>query len=117
MLVRQVFRFEAAHRLPKHPGKCRVMHGHSYRFELTLDERVNPETGMTIDFGDIHDAVAAKVIERCDHQTLNDFLENPTAELIAVWIWNQLKPALAGLASVELWEVEGSSVVYRGEAL
>jgi 6-pyruvoyltetrahydropterin/6-carboxytetrahydropterin synthase len=42
-------------------------------------------------------------------------IENPTAEWIAIWIWRQLRPALEGLVSVELFEVEGASAVYRGE--
>ena len=53
MIVRQAFRFEAAHRLPLHPGKCFNLHGHSYRFSLTLDLPVDAETGMTIDFAEI----------------------------------------------------------------
>ena len=117
MRVRQEFRFEAAHHLPRHPGKCKFVHGHSYRFALSLDLPVSPETGMTMDFSDIHAAVEEKILRPCDHRNLNDFLENPTAELIAVWVWQTLRPALPGLAEVELWEVEGCSVVYRGEAL
>jgi 6-pyruvoyltetrahydropterin/6-carboxytetrahydropterin synthase len=115
VIVKQQFRFEAAHRLPRHPGKCFNLHGHSYRIELTLELPVNPETGMTMDFSDIEAAVRARVLDRCDHHDLNAFLENPTAENIVVWIWGELASTVPGLRSIELWEVEGCSVVYRGE--
>jgi 6-pyruvoyltetrahydropterin/6-carboxytetrahydropterin synthase len=116
MLVRQQFRFEAAHRLPKHPGKCFHLHGHSYRIEVTLTAPVSPETGMTIDFADVESLVRSRVLEVCDHKNFNDFLENPTAENIVVWIWKRLEESLP-LASIELWEIEGCSVLYRGEPM
>ena len=57
-----------------------------------------------------------KALERCDHHNLNDFLENPTAENIVVWIWDQLKPSLPGLRQLDLFETPEYSVTYRGEA-
>ncbi len=115
MIVNRQFRFEAGHRLPRHPGKCFHPHGHSYRFELSLDVPVNPAPGMTVDFADMEEVVRSRVLALCDHKSLNDFLENPTAENIVVWIWRQVSGHLPGLRSIELWEVEGCSVVYRGE--
>ena len=114
MLVRQQFRFEAAHRLPKHRGKCFNLHGHSYRIELTLDTPVNPDTGMTIDFSDVESLVQSRVLDLCDHKNFNDLIDNPTAENIVVWIWKRLEESLP-LSAIELWEVEGCSVIYRGE--
>ena len=115
MILKQSFRFEAAHRLPLHRGKCFDMHGHSYRFALSLDLPVDPKTGMAIDFGDIASLVEETVIGVWDHKNLNDFLENPTAENIVVEIWRKIAPRLGGLAEIELWEMPESSVVYRGE--
>jgi len=115
MIVKQQFRFEAAHHLPKHMGKCFSPHGHSYRVELAVEARVSPETGMTIDFADMEAIVRSNVLESCDHRDLNELIENPTAENIVVWIWKRLEKALPGLVSIELWEVEGCSVLYRGE--
>ena len=37
MRIRRRFAFEAAHRLPKHPGKCRDLHGHSYELVVTVE--------------------------------------------------------------------------------
>ena len=115
MMIKQTFRFEAAHRLPFHRGKCFNLHGHSYRFALALDLPVNPSTGMTIDFGDIASLVEERVIGVWDHRNLNEFIDNPTAETIVVEIWKKIAGALPGLKEIELWEMPDSSVVYRGE--
>lgn len=115
MRVRRRFDFEAAHRLPDHPGKCRELHGHSFKLLVTVDRPVDPSSGMSIDFGDLKAVVRERVIDRVDHVYLNDFIETPTAERIAVWIWRRLGDALPGLVEIELWETERCSVVYRGE--
>ena len=114
MIVRRVFRFEAAHRLPHHPGKCRELHGHSYRLVVSVDRPVEAASGMAIDFGDLKETVRREVVDRVDHRSLNDLIDNPTAELIAAWAWERLTPHLAGLTEIELWETEDCSVVYRG---
>jgi 6-pyruvoyltetrahydropterin/6-carboxytetrahydropterin synthase len=115
MIIRREFRFEASHILPQHPGKCRFLHGHSYRFQVSLDTLIDRESGMGIDFDDVDGVVRERVLDVLDHHHLNDILPNPTAELIAVWIWEALKGRLPGLQEIELWEVVDCSVVYRGE--
>ncbi len=115
MILRRTYRFEASHVLPRHPGRCKRLHGHSYRFIVEIDGPIEPYQGMVLDFGDLDAVVDREVLSRCDHYHLNDFIENPTAEWISVWIWRALKPHLAGLVSIELFEVEGASCVYRGE--
>jgi 6-pyruvoyltetrahydropterin/6-carboxytetrahydropterin synthase len=113
--VRRQFDFEAAHRLPHHPGKCRELHGHSYRLVVTVDRPVDPESGMAIDFSDLKRVVRAEVVDRLDHKYVNDLIDNPTAEVMAVWIWNRLRGPLPGLVEIELWETRNCSVIYRGE--
>ena len=115
MIVKQSFRFEAAHRLPQHRGKCFNLHGHSYRFTLALDLRVDPATGMTADFDEIVSVVEERVLSAWDHRNMNDFFENPTAEHMVVEIWRKVAGRLRGLTEIELWETPESSVVYRGE--
>ena len=61
MRVRRQFEFEAAHELPRHPGKCRNLHGHSYRLIVTVDRPVDPDSGMAIDFS--WEASAGKYLE------------------------------------------------------
>mgnify|MGYP001379926542 FL=1 len=55
------------------------------------------------------------MVDRLDHTYLNDKIDNPTAEVMSVWIWNALREPLAGLVEVELWETRSCAVVYRGE--
>ncbi len=112
------FRFEAAHALPHVPEghKCRRMHGHGYRLRVEVVGPVDRRLGWVMDFGDLKAAVEP-IIERLDHQTLNEIegLENPTAEEIVRWIWRALKPRVAGLDRLELWETPQAGVAYAGE--
>jgi|SRR5579863_626271 len=114
MQIRKHFRFEAAHVLPDHPGKCARMHGHSYRLEVAIRGPLavdGPARGMIEDFDTIKSIVREHVIERLDHQTLNDLIENPTAECIVLWIWEHLAPHLSGLDELVLWETANSCAV------
>lgn len=115
MIVRRRFRFEAAHRLPRHPGKCRELHGHSYELVVAVDRPVEPASGMAIDFSDLKRTVHDHVVEPLDHKLVNDLIENPTAEEMAAWIWRRLAPLLPGLLELELHETRDCSVVYRGD--
>jgi len=113
--VRRRFEFEAAHHLPRHPGKCRRPHGHSYELIVSVDRPVEPDSGMAIDFSDLKQVVRRRVIDRLDHRNVNELIDNPTAELMARWIWQQLAEELDGLAEIELHETRNCSVIYRGE--
>ena len=118
MKISQAFTFEAAHRLPKVPPthRCHRMHGHSYRVELQLDGPSDPETGFVIDFFDI-EAVFGPLHAQLDHHCLNEVpgLENPTAENIAVWIWEKTKSALPLLVSVRVYETADCWAEYDGK--
>jgi 6-pyruvoyltetrahydropterin/6-carboxytetrahydropterin synthase len=113
--VKRVFDFEAAHVLPHHPGKCSRLHGHSYRLAVTVDRPVDAATGLAIDFSELKSVVQREAVEALDHVYVNDFIANPSAENMAVWIWGRLAPCLPGLVEVELWETRRCAVVYRGE--
>lgn len=112
------YHFEAAHRLPRVPAthKCSRVHGHSYRVTLTLTGTIDPDMGWLLDFADI-DRVVDPVIARIDHQLLNEVpgLENPTSELLAVWLWRAIQPGLPGLTEVMVAETPTSRCVYRGD--
>jgi 6-pyruvoyltetrahydropterin/6-carboxytetrahydropterin synthase len=108
MQIRKHFRFEAAHVLPYHPGKCARLHGHSYRLEVAVRgplQSDGPARGMIADFETIKTVL--------DHQNLNDFMENPTAEQIVMWIWRRLDPRIDGLDELVLWETPTSCAVLR----
>lgn len=108
------FQFAAAHRLPRYDGPCFRMHGHNYRMVVAVEGEVDPASGMVADFGAVKRVVQEHVLAQFDHRTLNDLLENPTAENIARWAFEALSPALPGLAEVRLYEIPDSCVVYRG---
>ncbi len=117
MKIAQAFHFEAAHALP-HAGenhRCRQLHGHSYRVELRLEGPVDPRTGFVADFFAI-EAAFRPLLERLDHRYLNEIegLENPTAENIAVWIWERMKKTMPELASVIVYETGDCWAEYDG---
>ena len=117
MKITQAFSFEAAHRLPNVPSTHRGhrMHGHSYRVELRLQGPVDPRTGFVIDFFDIEQAFGPLLAE-LDHHCLNEVegLSNPTAENIAVWIWERVKPNLPLTNSVVIYETPNCWAEYGG---
>ena len=117
VVLEKSFRFEAAHHLPRVPDDhpCRRVHGHSYKLEVRVAGDLDPQTGWLMDFADISAAVRP-LVERLDHHDLNTIegLENPTAEWLAVWIWDRLEPALPGLDEIVVAETEKSRCRYRG---
>ncbi len=68
----KIFHFDTGHALAGYDGKCRNVHGHSYRLEVTvigepIEDKSSPKFGMVIDFGDLKDIVKKHVIEDYDH--------------------------------------------------
>jgi 6-pyruvoyltetrahydropterin/6-carboxytetrahydropterin synthase len=118
MEIFKEFTAESAHFLPAVPEghKCRRLHGHSYRIGIHVQGPVSPDAGWVMDFGDIKKAFGP-LYDRLDHHFLNAIpgLENPTSENLARWIWQQLKPALPGLAKVTIQETCTSGCIYQGE--
>ena len=110
--------FEAAHWLPTFPDghKCRRMHGHSFKADIVVEGDVDPDKGYLLDFGEIK-AALAPIHDALDHRLLNDVagLENPTAELLAKWIWDRLRPTLPLLSLVRVRETCTSAAEYRGQ--
>jgi 6-pyruvoyltetrahydropterin/6-carboxytetrahydropterin synthase len=92
--------FDAAHRLPDHPGKCSGLHGHTWKVEVWLVEDLSdlPRGGMLYDFGKIKE----KILE-LDHKYLNEELSEeylpPTAENLVRYFWDHL-PA----SRIRVWE-------------
>ncbi len=90
MLVTREFTFDAAHFLTNYYGKCERLHGHSYKLQVTLEGEVQSH-GMVIDFVVLKRMVQKQVLDRLDHRLLNDVIENPSAERVVQWIWEQLE--------------------------
>lgn len=87
--VTKMFTFDAAHALTRYYGKCENLHGHTYRLEVTVEGQVQ-DNGMVVDFVLLKRVVARRVLDRLDHQNLNDLFENSSAENVVLWIWEQL---------------------------
>lgn len=73
--VTKSFNFETAHALYGYDGKCKNIHGHSYKLFVTvkgtpIQDSGNPKFGMVIDFGDIKRIVNSEVVEKFDHAIL-----------------------------------------------
>lgn len=125
--------FNAAHRLYKKEwtneknelvfGKCNNpnFHGHNYELLVSVTGNIDPETGYVIDMKLLADLIAREVEDKLDHKNLNldvpEFSEViPTAENIAVFIYNVLKKNLPADHELEvtLFETPRNSVTYRG---
>lgn len=108
--------FEAAHRLPNVPKghKCARLHGHSYEVTITVEGEVGEETGWVMDYAKIK-AEWTRLHGILDHRYLNDIsgLENSTSEILAEWIFNQLRRNLKGLSSVKVRETRTAGSTYR----
>jgi 6-pyruvoyltetrahydropterin/6-carboxytetrahydropterin synthase len=111
------FTFEAAHQLPHAPehSKCRRLHGHSWKVEVHVSGAVDAETGWVIDYDDIQKA-CGPTHDALDHRHLNEIggLENPTSEVIAIWIWERLVREIPGLSAIVVHETCTARCVYRG---
>lgn len=125
--------FNAAHRLYRKDwtdaqndtifGKCNNpnFHGHNYELTVSVTGEINPETGYVIDVKILSDLIKEHIEEAFDHKNLNlDVAEfaslNPTAENIAVVIWNKIRPHIENEKELEvvLYETPRNFVTYRG---
>lgn len=96
-------------------------HGHNYELTVTVMGKINPETGYLIDMKVLKEAIKEEVEDRFDHKNLNLDTEefkniNPTAEYIAVVIWQLLRKRIPGelKLKITLYETERNFVEYEG---
>ncbi len=104
-------------------GKCNNpnFHGHNYKLEVWVKGSVNPETGFVIDLGLLKNIIKNEIEDRFDHKNLNldtkEFADlNPTAENIAIVIWQILNQKLPNDLSlrIKLFETERNIVEFSG---
>ena len=106
------YTFEAAHQIRNHPGKCRNLHGHSYKVIVEVTGEVSPTTGMVIDFDEL-DKVMDPVLTVVDHAYLNDiFTTIPTAENIAAYFFKEIALKIGGCSKVTVYETQSSFASY-----
>lgn len=114
--VTKRFTFEASHNLMFYVGPCSNLHGHSYKLYVTVSGYVdtvskNVTDCMVIDFKDIKSIVKREVIDKLDHTYLNEVFTQPTAEVMAVLIFQTLENAFpkdCTLEKIRLYETEDS---------
>ncbi len=126
--------FNAAHRLYNADwtdarnatvfGKCANpnYHGHNYDLIVAVKGEVHPETGFVMDMKVLKKLIEVEIEDQFDHKNLNEEVSefknlNPTAENIAVVIWNKLRPKIDSNLeiSITLYETPRNYVTYAGE--
>jgi 6-pyruvoyltetrahydropterin/6-carboxytetrahydropterin synthase len=131
--VTRVAHFNAAHRLHNPDwsaeknaevfGLCNnpSFHGHNYELHLTVRGAVDEGTGYVMDMKEIKDILEAEVLSKFDHRNLNLDVPafknvNPTAENIAVIIWDIMRPFVPAdfELSVKLYETPRNYVEFNG---
>ena len=133
--VTKTVKFDAAHVLTNHQGLCKNLHGHTYRVDISVAQSDGDARDMVIDFKDLK-AIANEVIcDRFDHAFVYNTESSgereiaavvekhgmrtvaipfrSTAENLAKMFFADLKPRVAGLAAVRVWETADSSAEYR----
>jgi len=116
MRITKRFSFDAAHSLPNYEGDCKNLHGHRWLCKITVLGDYDEKSHMICDFKKLKKLIEENVVSKLDHTNLNDIFEVPTAEDIAVWIFEQLFDDLDKvdllLYEIELWESPDSSVIF-----
>ena len=114
--------FSSGHYLRNYVGKCENPHGHNYKVRVTLCGSELDEAGLLLDFK-LLKQVLRPIIERIDHQLLNDLepftVLNPSAENLAKYFYDQTRAHLAAVTQGRvrvkdciLWETDTTTATY-----
>lgn len=143
MLITKEIEIDLGHRVTNHKSKCASLHGHRYKIEVGVDDKIittkgASDEGMVIDFGDLKQIMMEVLDAKFDHGfiiwkddpmatvlyqdkatklTIVDFI--PTAENLAKYWFKlldvRLKDQNINLNHVKVWETPTSTAIYRGE--
>lgn len=114
MIIGKHFTFDSSHILPSDSiyGKCSNLHGHTYKLTVEISGEMNYLEGWICNFSEVKKIVQEKIIEKLDHNHLNNIISLPTAENLILWIAGELKRALSDkdykLKSLILYETPTS---------
>lgn len=116
--IGKTFKFESAHQLKHHGGKCSRPHGHSYQFELIVERRDlqlhGPAAGMVNDYDHLTE-VGTWIEDRLDHRDLNEVLDSDTttAEELSTVVWSMASSRLPNLVEIRFKETAKTYVSLR----
>lgn len=108
-----IFNLAAAHRLIDYHGECENFHGHNYKIIVQIEGLVQ-KNGLVLDFKEIKKIYQEKVHAVLDHQNLNDFIPNPSAENLAIWLWKKMQADLP-LQRITIYETDNYFCKYEGK--
>jgi len=117
--ISKTIHFAAAHRIEHEwAHTCRELHGHNYALTVTVKGEIGGINGA-MDCVIPYDCLEAslRLALRLENTYLNDIIDYPTAERIAVWAWEKLQgklPREVSLVSVKVQETPNSSAEYKG---
>src|SRR5215813_14074300 len=114
--------FAAGHYLRDYKGKCENPHGHNYKVRVTLRGKELDKAGLLLDFKDLRE-VMKDVIERLDHQMINDIepftVLNPSAENLSKYFYdetnarlNQVTQGRVHVKNVTVFETDTTTATY-----
>ena len=112
--------FAAAHYLKGYQGPCQVLHGHTWKLEVTIHSAVLNELGLVVDFKELKSRLQ-EILKPLDHGCLNDLPAfqntNPTTENLAKYIYQEFRRQSlpVQVKQVRVWESDSSSVIYYEE--
>ncbi len=123
--------FSYGHRLMDYEGKCAFLHGHNARVVIEVSSRMLNVQAMVVDFYQIRKVLGSWIDEALDHkmilcekdplaallqkagETVILIQENPTAEVLAKWIFDEARKRRLPVCRVTFWETENSFAAYH----
>ncbi len=111
--------FDAAHYLRRYPGKCKELHGHTWKVEAVVAGETLNEMELVYDFSDLKSKLN-EVLSRFDHKCINEIPPfdklSPTGENLAKYIFEELEkliPDEVSLKQINIWESEDACLTYK----
>ena len=134
LTVAKTVRFDAAHVLTNHQGLCKNLHGHTYRVDVSVAQAPGDTADMVIDFMDLKRILEETILAKFDHAFIYDGSSSAESEIAAVvvkhgmravalpfrstaenlarYFFEALRPRLPGLSHVAVWETPDSCATY-----
>lgn len=96
--ITRTYQIESAHFLPNVPEehKCRRWHGHNFTIKIQIEGEVHQDTGFVLDYFEI-DKRTKPVLKKWDHTVLNNHVQNPTSENLAIDLYREWVPLFSGM--------------------